>query len=114
MSRKENKNSVVQNAENKKVVTLKDTKNEEKSSMFGITVSAVSIKLGKMICTASFHLLTGISLPSEKVTAVIFFPLKNADSKFNGIVLSMQLSLSFRDSPFFIFSMMLSHFKSIS
>ena len=29
---------VVQNAENKKVVTLKDTKNEEKASIFGITV----------------------------------------------------------------------------
>ena len=38
MNRKENKNSIVQNAENKKVVTLKDTKNQEKSSVFGITV----------------------------------------------------------------------------
>ena len=38
MNRKENKNSIVQNAENKKVVTLKDTKNQEKSSIFGITV----------------------------------------------------------------------------
>lgn len=36
--RNTNKKCVVQNAENKKVVTLKDTKNEEKSSMFGITV----------------------------------------------------------------------------
>ncbi len=36
MNRK--KQCVVQNAENKKVVTLKDTKNEEKSSVFGITV----------------------------------------------------------------------------
>ena len=36
MNRK--KQCVVQNAENKKVVTLKDTKNEDKSSLFGITV----------------------------------------------------------------------------
>ena len=38
MNRKENKNSIVQNAENKKVVTLKDTKKQEKSSIFGITI----------------------------------------------------------------------------
>lgn len=33
-----NKKCVVQNAENKKVVTLKDTKSKEKSSTFGITI----------------------------------------------------------------------------
>ena len=38
MNRNTSKKCVVQNAENKKVVTLKDTKNQEKSSIFGITV----------------------------------------------------------------------------
>lgn len=38
MNRKEIKNGIVQNAENKKVVTLNDTKNEEKSSIFGVSV----------------------------------------------------------------------------
>lgn len=36
MNRK--KQCVVQNAENKKIASLKDTKNEEKASIFGITV----------------------------------------------------------------------------
>ena len=38
MNKNISKKCVVQNAENKKVVTLKDTKNQEKSSIFGITV----------------------------------------------------------------------------
>ncbi len=38
MNMKESKNSIVQNAENKKVVTLKDTKKQEKSSVFDISV----------------------------------------------------------------------------
>lgn len=42
-----NEKCVVQNAENKKVVTLKDTKNEEKSSTFGITV-------GQLVSTYDF------------------------------------------------------------
>lgn len=40
MNRK--KQCVVQNAENKKVVTLRDTKNEEKASTFGITVEQLA------------------------------------------------------------------------
>lgn len=42
MNRKENKNSVVQNAENKNYVTLKDTKNKEKSSVFGVSVEQLA------------------------------------------------------------------------
>lgn len=40
MNRK--KQCVVQNAENKKVVTLRDTKNKEKASTFGITVEQLA------------------------------------------------------------------------
>ena len=42
-----NKKCVVQNAENIKVVTLKDTKDEEKSSTFGITI-------GQLVSTYDF------------------------------------------------------------
>ena len=38
MTKNLNEKRIVQNAENKKVVTLKDTKKQENSSIFGISV----------------------------------------------------------------------------
>ena len=42
MNRKENKNSVVQNAENKNNAILKKAKNKEKSSVFGVSVEQLA------------------------------------------------------------------------
>lgn len=39
-----NRYSVVQNAENKKDVTLKDAKHEEKTSLYGVTVEQLVSK----------------------------------------------------------------------